>query len=370
MIYLRTGSNGSCKTLFTLADVRKLQLESGRPVCTNGRFKMKPEKMLEFGWKVIDFKDWQAEPDGTIFLIDECHNDLPVRSTSAAVPEPVRMLAEHRARGFDFFLLTQHPMNMDAFVRKLIGAPGYHQHLKRVLGGSQVTRVLQWDAVNTNCEKDGSGKSAQIVTRTQPKEVFEWYDSASLHTAKIRIPKQLIVLAICLVVVPVLAYMGYRQMHRIGGPAAAPAAPGGVLAPVGGGGGGEGKKVLTVAEYVEQYQARVPGLAYTAARYDDATKPVHVPYPAACVHMGERCSCYTDQATKLDVPASLCREIVRGGFYQDWDSAVQQARTGPPPASVSEPIPIRQQVAMEVPHQSVAPQGEPQYVHTRALAVH
>lgn len=43
MLYLRTGSNGSCKTLFTLADVRALQVKSGRPVAWNGRFKLKPE---------------------------------------------------------------------------------------------------------------------------------------------------------------------------------------------------------------------------------------------------------------------------------------------------------------------------------------
>lgn len=162
MLYLRTGSNGSCKTLFTLADVRALQVKSGRPVAWNGRFKLKPEKETEFGWKRIDFKDWQAEPDGTIFLIDECHNDMPKRSAGSAVPEPIRMLAEHRARGFDFYLLTQHPMNIDEFVRRLVGAPGWHQHLKRIFGGSNGTRVLQWDAVNPQCEKDGSGRNAQI----------------------------------------------------------------------------------------------------------------------------------------------------------------------------------------------------------------
>jgi zona occludens toxin len=84
MLYLRTGANGSCKTLFTLWDVRKLQLETNRPVCINGRFKIKPEKLAEFGWRVIEFKDWEDQPDGTIFLIDECHNDMPLRSNKNA----------------------------------------------------------------------------------------------------------------------------------------------------------------------------------------------------------------------------------------------------------------------------------------------
>lgn len=124
MLYLSSGANGAGKTLFTLKDVRDLQVKTGRPVAHNGRF----ELVAEFGWKQIDAKEWQQEPDGTIFLFDECHNDFPVRGTGSAVPDYVKMLAEHRRRGFDFFLITQHPMNVDAFVRRLIGPPGWHRH--------------------------------------------------------------------------------------------------------------------------------------------------------------------------------------------------------------------------------------------------
>lgn len=339
MIYLRTGSNGSCKTLFTLADVRKLQLESGRPVCINQRFKMKESKRLEFGWNVIDFKDWQAEPDGTIFLIDECHNDMPVRPSSQAVPDPIRMLAEHRSRGFDFFFLTQHPMNIDGFVRKLVGAPGWHQHLKRAMGGSNVTRVLQWDAVNTNCEKDGSGKSAQISTRTQPKEVYDWYDSASLHTAKVRIPKQVYILALCVLIVPALFYFGFQKVMgkaATQSPAAnapAAAAPGAQVKPV--------VPEQAQAEYLASWTPRIPGLPHTAPRYDEVTKPTTAPFPAACVKMGERCDCFTQQGTKLPTTPDLCGQIVKSGFFMDWDSSngkgLQSQAPATPPAAPLRP---------------------------------
>ena len=132
---------------------------------------LKPEKLKEFGWKLIDFKDWQAEPDGTIFLMDECHLDLPKRPNGSAVPLYVSKLAEHRARGFDFFLLTQHPSNIDSFVTKLVGSPGWHQHLKRAFGASNMTCVQQWSAVNNVCEKEGSGKWAQVTMRGQANEV-------------------------------------------------------------------------------------------------------------------------------------------------------------------------------------------------------
>jgi zona occludens toxin len=316
MLYLRTGANGSCKTLFTLKDVRELQLATGRPVAWNGRFKLKPEKELEFGWKKIEFKDWQAEEDGTIFLIDECHNDMPVRPNSAAVPDHVRMLAEHRARGFDFFLLTQHPANIDNFVRKLIGSPGWHQHLKRVFGASTATRVLQWDAVNMNCEKDGSGKAAQISTRSQPKEVYGWYDSAMLHTGKRKIPMKFWVL----VIAPVLAiaagwYASTRLMNMgKGDPAAASAAGAVAGGPVSG--GGERARPLTQAEYIASYQPRIAGLMHTAPAYDKLTEPRRVPVPAACVEMKSvGCKCYTQDATSYPVELSMCRQLVAQGSF-------------------------------------------------------
>jgi zona occludens toxin len=325
MLYLRTGANGSCKTLFTLKDVRELQLATGRPVAWNGRFKLKPEKELEFGWKKIEFKDWQAEQDGTIFLIDECHNDMPLRPNSAAVPEQIRMLAEHRARGFDFFLLTQHPANIDNFVRKLIGSPGWHQHLKRVFGASTATRVLQWDAVNMNCEKDGSGKAAQISTRTQPKEVYGWYDSAMLHTGKRKIPMKFWVLLIA----PVLAiaagwYASTRLMSMGKGqdPAAASAGAGAVAGgPVSG--GGDRQRPMTQAEYIASYQPRIGGLMHSAPAYDKLTEPRRVPVPAACIEVTRElvnggavgCRCYTQDATPYPVDLAMCRQLVAQGAF-------------------------------------------------------
>lgn len=323
MIYLRTGSNGTCKTLLTLADVRAMQLKENRPVCINGRFKMLPEVLADFGWRVIDFKDWQAEPDGTIFLVDECHNDLPVRPNGSPVPEPVRMLAEHRSRGFDFFLLTQHPMNIDSFVRKIVGSPGWHQHLKRPFGAKLVS-VLQWDAVNTNCEKDGSGKNAVVTMRAQPKEVYKWYESASLHTAKVRIPKQVWILGAAIILVPILFYLGFQQLGKL---TASPTSAAGVSGPASAASGVKSAQAvqpsaasgaLTTGQYLAAYAERIEGLPQTAPRYDEVTKPTVAPYPAACVMMGDACKCYSQQGTKLQTDKQLCVQIVKEGFFQDW----------------------------------------------------
>lgn len=315
MLHLTTGGNGAGKTLFTLKEVRERQLKENRPVFHNGRFKL----TADFGWKEIDFKDWQDCPDGSIFMIDECHNDMPVRRSGSDVPDAIKMLAEHRRRGMDFYLITQHPGNIDLFVRRLISSPGWHRHLKRTFG-AQLVSQLEWSAVNIDCEKPGSGASGTVTTRPFPTEVYTWYESAMLHTGKKKVPFQVWLLGAIAVALPVLGYMawttvGKTSINKAGTAAsaspAASAATGTAQAPA--------NRVQTPAEYVASFVARVPGLPHTAPRYDDVTKPTTAPIPSACIATKTRCECYTQQGTKLQTPADLCRQFVANGYFQDWD---------------------------------------------------
>lgn len=319
MLYLITGANGAGKTLNTLKWVRERQLKENRPVCHNGRFEAVGGGELST-WKKIDIKDWQNEPDGTIFLVDECHNDFPLRAPSSAPPDYVKMLAEHRRRGFDFYCVTQHPQNIDSFVRRLIGSPGWHRHLKRTFGADLVS-CIEWNAVNPNCEKDGSGKSGTVTMVAFPKEVYGWYKSASLHTGKKKIPKQVWMLGAAVVLIPLLGYMAYSKTManvtkraNMAGPDGAPAAA--ASAP-------QRSSALTYAEYLDARKPRIPDFPHTAPAYDEVTKPAVAPYPAACVHMGTDCRCYTQQATLLMVSGKTCLQIVKQGFFIDWAQAQQ-----------------------------------------------
>lgn len=318
MLHLITGANGAGKTLNTLKWVRERSVKEGRPVCHNGRFEAVEGGELE-SWKKIDMTKWQDEPDGTIFLVDECHNDFPLRSPSSTPPEYVRMLAEHRRRGFDFYLVTQHPQNIDSFVRRLIGSPGWHRHLKRTFGVDMVS-CLEWPAVNPNCEKDGSGKTGSVSMVPFPKEVYSWYRSASLHTGKKKIPKSVWVLLAAVLLVPLFGYMAisgvYGNVTKRATAAEAqkvqqatatqfvtPAAAGGKVTP---------------EQYLQDRTPRIPQFAHTAPAYDEVTRPKQAPYPAACVHMGKTCKCYTQQATLMQVSGTVCLQIVQQGFFMEW----------------------------------------------------
>lgn len=336
MIYLITGANGAGKTLNALKWVRDQQLKESRPVYYNGRFEM----VADFGWIKFDFKDWQTLPDGAICFIDECHNDMPVRGNSAPVPDAIKMLAEHRRRGFDFYLITQHPQNIDLFVRRLIGSPGWHRHLKRTFGVNMVS-CLEWNAVNSNCEKAGAGKDAKISMIAFPKEVYGWYNSAMLHTGKKAIPKQVFFLAAAAVLIPTLFYFTFQKMMPKSAPlkgmagtsTVAPFTPSNSL-------GRDAVKVLTPAEYAQSFTPRIEGFPGSASRYDGLNQPTQSPKPAACI-MGKRpgqktvsCACWSQQATLLQVPDSMCRQIAGGGWFDDTLQAVNSKSDGAAPSLI------------------------------------
>lgn len=371
MLHLITGANGAAKTLNTLKWVRDRQIKETRPVCHNGRFEPVEGGELS-SWKKIDFKDWQAEPDGTIFLIDECHNDMPVRQAGSATPEHIRMLAEHRRRGMDFYLITQHPQNIDSFVRRLIGSPGWHRHLKRTFGADLV-RCIEWAAVNPNCEKDGSGKTGTITTIPFPKDVYGWYKSASLHTGKKKIPRQVWVLLCAVAVVIGGGWYGVKKLRET---IEDPKAPSAKTAPAGGPQSQQPMQraaPMTAAEYVDARNPRIKDFPHTAPAYDDVTRPTEAPYPAACVQMGKDCKCYTQQATLLRVSEPVCLQIVAQGFFMDWKTASKgdyiqrdrEPRQGPQQAQqVAQSEPAR---SVPVPMPAVRPEP-PQNHYMQGLA--
>lgn len=321
MIYLTTGANGAGKTLITLRDVRAQQLKENRPVYYHG-FEMDEAKAAEFGWQKFDPKQWQDLPDGSICIMDECQNEFPLRRSGSEVPDYIQAIAQHRRRrGFDFWMICPHPSLIDVFVRRLIDKPSWHRHLKRAFGADMVSQ-LRFSSPDMKCEEPGAGARGEVTMVAYPKEVYSWYKSASLHTGKKKIPRAVYVVAACAIAVPVAIFFAYSSvMGNVTKKAPdsvqqqEPGQPGGVQR--------QGLAKLTAAEYVEQRKPRFEGFAHTAPAYDEITKPVHAPYPAACVKMGDDCRCYTQQATRLQVPKDVCGQIVQYGFFVDWQKPEQ-----------------------------------------------
>ena len=67
-------------------------------------------------------------PEGAVLIVDECQYVYPPRAAGRTVPPYIQELTELRHHGHTLILMTQHPQNIDIFVRNLVSK---HIHLER-----------------------------------------------------------------------------------------------------------------------------------------------------------------------------------------------------------------------------------------------
>lgn len=325
LLTLITGQPGNGKTLYTIAHVEEMRKQENRPVFYYGI----PE--LKLDWFLLDDPTkWHECPEKAIIVMDEVQKVMPPRPSSSRPPPFVVPLETHRHKGYDIFFMTQDPSLVDNHIKKLAGE---HVHLIRQFG-RETADVFKMQKVQD--PTNANLKRAQRSSFPYPKQVYDWYKSAEAHTHKKKLPlkyKLMFVLPfVCLAALGGGGKLLWDMAHPKGAaqakaePAAEKkSAPSAVLngPPTG---ADQSRHVMSSEEYIDQYQPRVPGLAYTAPVYDQLTKPKRVPVPAACVTGKSRCQCYTQQGTKLRVNADQCAQIVRDGFFMEFDPDGEETR--------------------------------------------
>jgi zona occludens toxin len=319
-IRLHTGLPGHGKTLMTLDKVNEWATREGREVYYSGI------KDLKLSWQEIDPKEWKKCPPNSIIVIDEAQYTFGKTAKSEDVPH-IADLTVHRHGGIDIVLITQHPMLLDPFVRRLIDK---HVHVVR-RWGSQAATLHEWVAVRTNCELPAGRKDSSKTPYKYPKKVYELYKSAETHTVKRAIPKQFFQLGAIVLIVGGLVWYVWNDMHKratkpdVAAMGEVPKSAGGVA--------GVAAAVLNpqadAERYVYEHTPRVVGLPFTAPRYDEITKPTTAPIPSSCIKLpDDRCWCWSQQGTRLAVDGAVCRQIVAEGFFRDFDDKGGDPRSG------------------------------------------
>lgn len=318
-ITLVTGLPGHGKTLYTLFRWKTEAEKAGRPVFHNNI-----PGLNILGWQVWDPKNWQQLPANALLIVDEAWRSFPVRGRGEP-PEFIGELATHRHLGIDIVLIAQDPMLIDSFVRRLVDR---HFHVVRKFGTHFATIHEYANGVKESVSKS-RGDSIKHEWR-YPKDVFAWYKSAEIHTVKRRIPMRVFVLLALPVLLGVLVWFIYQRMKPEHVQARMDAQMG-ITTPRGADGSRSPQQpvrsaeAMTPLQYAHAYQPRVEGMPHTAPIYDEVTKPTQAPYPAACLASKVKCGCYSQQATKLDTPDALCRQIAAGGFFIAWSQQVANA---------------------------------------------
>lgn len=376
-----TGLPRQGKTLFTFIQIQERAKKENRPVfyCNI------PEVTLE-GWTQIDHPDkWMECPNDSIIVVDELQDFWAAASSGARVPEPILELSKHGKRGIDFYFITQDPTLVHNTPRKLTET---HWYVVRVFG---TENALAYKFKGMQTDPGKVVQKAEKYPWRYPKEAFgkkdkagnwitkPWYKSADVHNIKRQIPLKLVAIpfilllgiaAVWFAVSSVLSF-GDRMKATAGtaAPGAASAAvaraPGqpSVAAP-----GQAGPAVMGTMEYIKAREPRLPDFPNTAPVYDQVTQPTEAPYPAACVQMGKRCECYTQQATMLRTSLDVCMQIVKRGYFMDWkrpEAAPQPAPRREEPMRAA--APAQPPVVINMPAQAQPAQPQNSYLESLAL---
>jgi zona occludens toxin len=316
MLTLITGQPGHGKTLYTLAHVEELRKKSGRTVFYDGI----PDLTLPWE-KLPDPKLWYELPDGSIIVIDEAYRIFPKRGAGAAVPKHVELVATHRHKGFDLFLVTQHAHNqIDHFVRGLVGT---HFHVRRIFGQSKA-RLTKWERC-ANPDISFDHKDAIKSWFQYPKEVFGWYKSAEIHTHKASVPWKMVAGIVALVIaLPTFFYLGFASLTGNAHDMAAKyqGESGQNVEAVDrqtASGGGAGLFGGAPAFTPESFIPTVAGIPYTAPAFAESAKPKSAPEISGCgvlkVGSTVTCKCNDQQGNTVDLDHRVCLAYFdRGSF--------------------------------------------------------
>ena len=328
MIELITGLPGNGKSLYTIGEVKRRAEAEGRPVYCSGFTD------LQLDWTQIDATKWMDVPAGSIVVIDECQKIFRNRSMGAQPPVHVTALEEHRHKGLDFYLVTQHPSLIDPAIRRLTQT---HKHMIRIFG-MEASTVHKWNGCTPNPDVNSARASSEKTRWAFDKSLYSLYKSAEVHTMKRSIPlrlKLLLLVPLALAGAVYVVKMNTVDKHKPP-PAAVVAVPldaaGNPMPALSQNRGPQGQgnepfdPIKDAERFVQMNTPRVEGLAYTAPKYDEITKPVRAPIPAMCVQMGVvggeepvRCKCYSQQGTPLDVPFNMCMGFARDGWFKDFN---------------------------------------------------
>lgn len=273
-------------------------------------------------------------PTGAILVIDECQRVFRPRPSGSKVPDYVAELEEHRHKGLDIFLLTQHPKLLDHNVRLLIE---HHYHISKTNLG--VRRLAEWKGCGDPQSRQSIAEAVKSVY-TLDKRAFGVYKSAEEHTKiKTKLSRVVYVFPVVLFVIIAACYFAYSSWNKMTdtkpriedaqsrtesahmaqageAPATASAVDGVSPAP-----SPQEQEMQRRAAYLteDDFKPRIEGQPHTAPIYDGMNKAVKtMPYPSACVKNQNRCTCYTDQATPIKMSKKQCLDYVENGIYNPY----------------------------------------------------
>lgn len=179
--------NGICKIIKNDLDLDLKTLKDVRHIYANiDGLKVPNVRPIEI--------DWRRCPDGSIIFYDEIQLIHEYSTDNKQDKENiVKELTIHRHRAFDIYGITQFPSLVHTNYRAVVGL---HYHLHRGWGAPSAT-VYVWANCRDKPNSLGNKLTAERDFRfNYPKRLYQYYESATANTVKLRVPLKLFAILI------------------------------------------------------------------------------------------------------------------------------------------------------------------------------
>ena len=196
--------NGICKIIKNDLDLDLKTLKDIRHIYANiDGLKVPNVRPIEI--------DWRKCPDGSIIFYDEIQLIYEYSTDNKQDKESiVKELTIHRHRAFDIYGITQFPSLVHTNFRAVVGL---HYHLHRGWGAPSAT-VYVWANCRDKPNSLGNKLTAERDFRfNYPKRLYQYYESATANTVKLRVPLKLF----AILIIPLLGLFMVGNMLFGGG---------------------------------------------------------------------------------------------------------------------------------------------------------
>ncbi len=272
--------------------------------------------------EIPDPFSWEDLPDGSLVVVDEAWEFFG-KQLKNTDDSRILNFAKHRHRGFDFIFTTQDPGQLTSFIRSLLGR---HIHVTRKFG-TETTIRYEWPHVQESPNGQTAKSNALEGVWRYPHELFQLYESATLHTVKRKIPAKIIFAllfgAFSFIAIPAAFYGLYASFTPDATTEPTPSEEAATSEARSVASTEEeadsGGEHLTLEEYVYQRTARLEGDPASAPIYDRFEVK---DYPRTlCMITGDQrverisCKCRTQQMTPVEVSDMQCVYMARNGVW-------------------------------------------------------
>lgn len=307
MISLFTGMPGAGKTAAMVDLLRELAKDRPVFVHFDPAERLRPEQKLlhetlNLPHTAVHAATWHEQvPDGGILIIDEAQGCWRPRGPSSKVPEAIAALETHRHAGIDIFITTQAPRLIDANVRGLVGR---HVHIRDT--GWLGRWWYEWPETNESL----AWKTCPVKKRYKlPKQVFDLYGSANVHTTPVRMaPKTLVLIAVLLACLAALVFMIVRSVNRHTSPdQVIQPVPSSVPSPASVRADSRLQTSNAAPDERLDFIPRLSDKPWTAPAYDHLRQVVRMPVITGAICVDDRCECYHGKERLLEIGNDQCR---------------------------------------------------------------